>query len=202
MVVFQMRIYFHFVSNIDIVTMTRITSYNVCYTKLLRYSEVLDLYALKYGIQISRRITSYNVCYTKLLRWSHDIGGFENTAPAHVFKRWLAFGLLSSHSRLHGSSSYRVPWAYDEEAVNVTRHFTQLKCRLMPYLYDTAMQATEQGLPSMRAMLLEFPDDPAAEMLDRQYMLGDSLLVAPVFSEEGEASYYLPEGKWTRNNFV
>ncbi|AZS14283.1 alpha-xylosidase [Paenibacillus lutimineralis] len=129
--------------------------------------------------------------------WSHDIGGFENTAPAHVFKRWLAFGLLSSHSRLHGSSSYRVPWAYDEEAVNVTRHFTQLKCRLMPYLYDTAMQATEQGLPSMRAMLLEFPDDPAAEVLDRQYMLGDSLLVAPVFSEEGEVSYYLPEGKWT-----
>lgn len=129
--------------------------------------------------------------------WSHDIGGFENTAPAHVFKRWLAFGLLSSHSRLHGSSSYRVPWAYDEEAVNVTRYFTRLKCRLMPYLYDTAMQATEQGLPSMRAMLLEFPDDPAAEVLDRQYMLGDSLLVAPVFSEKGEVSYYLPEGKWT-----
>ncbi|WMT42220.1 alpha-xylosidase [Paenibacillus sp. D2_2] len=129
--------------------------------------------------------------------WSHDIGGFENTAPVHVFKRWLAFGLLSSHSRLHGSSSYRVPWAYDEEAVNVTRHFTKLKCRLMPYLFDTAVQATEQGIPSMRAMLLEFPNDPASETLDRQYMLGDSLLVAPVFNEEGEASYYLPQGKWT-----
>jgi len=129
--------------------------------------------------------------------WSHDIGGFENTAPVHVFKRWLAFGLLSSHSRLHGSSSYRVPWAYDKEAVDVTRHFTKLKCRLMPYLFDTAVQATEQGIPSMRAMLLEFPNDPASETLDRQYMLGDSLMVAPVFSEEGEVSYYLPEGKWT-----
>lgn len=129
--------------------------------------------------------------------WSHDIGGFENTAPAHVFKRWLAFGLLSSHSRLHGSSSYRVPWAYDDEAVDVTRFFTKLKCRLMPYMFDTAVQATKQGVPMMRAMFLEFPDDPASETLDRQYMLGDSLLVAPVFSEKGDVAYYLPEGKWT-----
>ncbi|WP_025849542.1 alpha-xylosidase [Paenibacillus ehimensis] len=129
--------------------------------------------------------------------WSHDIGGFENTAPAHVFKRWLAFGLLSSHSRLHGSTSYRVPWAYDDEAVDVTRFFTKLKCRLMPYLFHTAVQAAEHGVPSMRAMFLEFPGDPAAETLDRQYMLGDSLLVAPVFSGKGEVSYYLPQGRWT-----
>ncbi|MDQ1913940.1 alpha-xylosidase [Paenibacillus sp. GD4] len=129
--------------------------------------------------------------------WSHDIGGFEATAPAHVFKRWLAFGLLSSHSRLHGSKSYRVPWAYDEEAVEVTRLFTKLKSRLMPYLFETAAQAAEQGLPCMRAMLLEFPDDPTCEFLDRQYMLGEQLLVAPVFSEAGEVSYYLPEGRWT-----
>ncbi|WHX47828.1 alpha-xylosidase [Paenibacillus woosongensis] len=129
--------------------------------------------------------------------WSHDIGGFENTAPADVFKRWLAFGLLSSHSRLHGSSSYRVPWAYDDEAVDVTRFFTKLKCRLMPYLFDTAVEATEQGVPTMRAMFLEFPEDPASEMLDRQYMLGDSVLVAPVFSKEGNVAYYLPEGSWT-----
>lgn len=129
--------------------------------------------------------------------WSHDIGGFENTAPSHVFKRWLAFGLLSSHSRLHGSSSYRVPWAYDEEAVNVTRFFTKLKCSLMPYLYDIAVEASQKGVPTMRSMLLEFPNDPAAEVLDRQYMLGDSILVAPVFSEQGDVSYFLPEGKWT-----
>lgn len=129
--------------------------------------------------------------------WSHDIGGFENTAPVHVFKRWLAFGLMSSHSRLHGSSSYRVPWAYDDEAVDVTRFFTKLKCSLMPYLFDTAVYATEKGVPTMRAMFLEFPNDPATETLDRQYMLGDSLLVAPVFSESGEVTYFLPEGTWT-----
>jgi alpha-D-xyloside xylohydrolase len=129
--------------------------------------------------------------------WSHDIGGFEQTAVADVYKRWSAFGLLSSHSRLHGSSSYRVPWFYDEEAVDVLRHFTQLKCRLMPYLWATAVQAHTTGLPMMRAMMLEFPHDPGCDYLDRQYMLGDSLLVAPVFRHDNQVDYYLPTGRWT-----
>jgi alpha-D-xyloside xylohydrolase len=129
--------------------------------------------------------------------WSHDIGGFEGTPPAAIYKRWVQFGLLSSHSRLHGSSSYRVPWVYDDEAVDVLRQFTRLKARLMPYLYAQALVAQREGLPVMRAMLLEFPDDPACETLDRQYMLGDSLLVAPVFSESGSVDFYLPAGKWT-----
>ncbi|PWU70028.1 alpha-xylosidase [Gracilibacillus dipsosauri] len=129
--------------------------------------------------------------------WSHDIGGFENTATPDVFKRWTAFGLLSSHSRFHGSSSYRVPWNFDEEAVDVARHFTKLKNSLMPYLYEQAVQNSKTGIPVMRSMVLEFPDDPLCETLDRQYMLGDSVLVAPIFNEEGIGSFYLPKGKWT-----
>jgi len=129
--------------------------------------------------------------------WSHDIGGFSGTPPADVYKRWIAFGLLSSHSRLHGNSSYRVPWLFDEEAVDVLRAFTRLKCRLMPYLYTGALEASAKGVPLMRAMLLEFPHDPTCETLDRQYMLGDSLLVAPVMSQNGKVSYYLPAGRWT-----
>ncbi|NTX70992.1 alpha-xylosidase [Lelliottia amnigena] len=129
--------------------------------------------------------------------WSHDIGGFENTAPADVYKRWCAFGLLSSHSRLHGSKSYRVPWAYDDESCDVVRHFTQLKCRMMPYLYRQAALARECGTPMLRAMMLEFPDDPACDYLDRQYMLGDSIAVAPVFTSAGDVQFYLPEGRWT-----
>jgi alpha-D-xyloside xylohydrolase len=129
--------------------------------------------------------------------WSHDIGGFEGMPPADLYKRWIAFGLLSSHSRLHGSSSYRVPWLFDEEAVEVLRHFTKLKCRLMPYLYEKAREASQTGVPMMRAMLLEFPDDPNCRYLDTQYMLGESLLVAPVFAESGLARFYLPEGSWT-----
>jgi alpha-D-xyloside xylohydrolase len=132
--------------------------------------------------------------------WSHDIGGFEQTASAEVYKRWCAFGLLSSHSRLHGSRSYRVPWLFDEEAVDVLRLFSKLKCQLMPYLYAQALEATHKGIPMMRAMMLEFPDDLTCNTLDLQYMLGDSLLVAPVFSHDGVVAYYLPEGRWT--NFL
>jgi alpha-D-xyloside xylohydrolase len=129
--------------------------------------------------------------------WSHDIGGFEGTPDAGVFKRWLAFGLLSSHSRLHGSNSYRVPWAFDEEAVDVTRRFTELKLSLMPYLARIADEGPSSGTPMLRPMILEFPDDPAAKYLDTQYMLGDSLLVAPVFSADGAVRFYVPEGTWT-----
>lgn len=129
--------------------------------------------------------------------WSHDIGGFESTATPDVFKRWTAFGLLSSHSRFHGSSSYRVPWLFDEEAVDVTRHFTKLKNSLMPYLFNAAVENNHTGIPVMRAMVLEFPEDPACHPLDRQYMLGDSLLVAPIFKDDGQAIYYLPKGRWT-----
>jgi alpha-D-xyloside xylohydrolase len=129
--------------------------------------------------------------------WSHDIGGFEGTPDPALFKRWIAFGLLSSHSRLHGSSSYRVPWLFDEEAVDVLRRFARLKARLMPYLHQAAQQASAGGIPMMRAMALEFPGDPGCTYVERQYMLGDSLLVAPVFSDDGNVSYYLPEGTWT-----
>lgn len=129
--------------------------------------------------------------------WSHDIGGFEQTARADVYKRWIAFGLLSSHSRLHGNSSYRVPWNYDEESVHVLSKFTKLKCSLMPYLYRAAIQAHHNGTPVLRAMMLEFPEDPACPHLDLQYMLGDSLLVAPVFRYDKIVEYYVPQGRWT-----
>ncbi|MGN8025331.1 alpha-xylosidase [Microbacterium sp. 22242] len=129
--------------------------------------------------------------------WSHDIGGFEGTPDAGLFKRWLAFGLLSSHSRLHGSGSLRVPWAFDEEAVDVTRTFTHLKMRLMPYLMAAAEEAHTDGVPMMRPMVLEFPGDRSGFDADAQYLLGPSLLVAPVFSGTGDVEYYLPEGEWT-----
>lgn len=129
--------------------------------------------------------------------WAHDIGGFESTSTPDVYKRWVAFGLLSSHSRLHGSTSYRVPWAYDEEAVDVVRFFTKLKARLMPYLYKTAVITSKTGIPTMRSMVLEFTEDRTCHYADRQYMLGESFLTAPIFNEEGMADYYLPAGCWT-----
>lgn len=129
--------------------------------------------------------------------WSHDIGGFESKSTPDVYKRWCAFGLLSTHSRLHGSSSYRVPWLYDEESVDVVRFFTRLKASLMPYLYRNAIETSRTGVPMMRSMALEFPGDRNCAYLASQYMLGDSLLAAPVLNEEGMAEYYLPAGMWT-----
>ncbi|MFH1880912.1 MAG: alpha-xylosidase [Bacillota bacterium] len=138
-----------------------------------------------------------SLCMSGFAFWSHDISGFEDTATEDVYVRWAQFGLLSSHSRLHGSSSYRVPWLFGENAVNAVRAFSRLKCRLMPYLYAASVQAHETGVPVMRAMAMEFPGDLACEDLDRQYMLGESLLAAPVFRKDGAVDYYLPGGVWT-----
>lgn len=135
--------------------------------------------------------------------WSHDIGGFEGAFPdPAVYKRWVAFGMLGSHSRLHGSTVYRVPWLFDEEdekngvalvpgqtAVDVVREFTKFKLELMPYVYQLGLQPHANGTPVMRSMFVEFPDDPACRTLDRQYMFGPSMLVAPVFTYSGEVSY-------------
>ncbi len=115
--------------------------------------------------------------------WSHDIGGFEQTATPDLFKRWIAFGLLSSHSRLHGNESYRVPWNFDDESSEVLKHFVELKCALMPYLFSQSFFTHQTGIPLMRPMIIEFPEDPSCVYLDRQYMLGDTILIAPIFSE-------------------
>ena len=136
--------------------------------------------------------------------WSHDIGGFEEGCTADIYKRWTQFGLLSSHSRYHGNVEYKVPWIYDEEAVEVTRKFTKLKMKLMPYLFKYAVEAKNTGIPMMRPMVLEYCNDETCINLDRQYMFGKDLLVAPIFSNTGDVSYYLPEGRWTNllNNKV
>lgn len=130
--------------------------------------------------------------------WAHDIGGFEGTPPAALYKRWVQFGLLSSHSRLHGSGSYRVPWMlYEKEeakgAEDVLRRFVKLKINFLPYLLGQALEAGRSGTPLLRAMFLEFPEDRNVWTIDTQYMLGSNLLVAPIFSEDGEVTFYVPE---------
>lgn len=143
-----------------------------------------------------------SLCSSGFGFFSHDMGGFEATAPADVYKRWCAFGLLSTHSRLHGSTSYRVPWVYDEdgdtEACDVLRHYTVLKGRLMPYLWAQANKTHTEGVPMMRSMIIAFSDDTACKYLDQQYMLGDNLCIVPVMNEEGIAEFYVPDnGTWT-----
>ncbi|MCL2664972.1 MAG: alpha-xylosidase, partial [Defluviitaleaceae bacterium] len=129
--------------------------------------------------------------------WSHDISGFSSKATADLYKRWVAFGLFSTHSRLHGNESYRVPWFFGDEASEVLKFFTQWKHRLMPYIYAQSAKACETGLPVMRPMALQFENDPACAYLDKQYCFGESLVVAPILNDCGSAEYYLPEGVYT-----
>jgi alpha-D-xyloside xylohydrolase len=132
--------------------------------------------------------------------WSHDIGGFEDgpgTPTADLYKRWSQFGLLSSHSRYHGSDVYRVPWNFDDEAVENTRKYVNLKLSLMPYIYTEAAHAAAYGNPLMRPMFLEFGDDDNVYDNATQYMFGPNILVAPIFNDQGKAHFYLPSGKWT-----
>jgi alpha-D-xyloside xylohydrolase len=131
--------------------------------------------------------------------WSHDIGGFwkENFQPpdATLYIRWAQFGLLSSHARFHGIRA-REPWRYGDQAVEIVREFSRLRYRLLPYIYSLAREAEATGLPVVRPLLLEYPEDPVAGGVDYEYLLGPNLLAAPVMNDEGRCLVYLPPGAW------
>ena len=125
------------------------------------------------------------------------MGGFVQSTPEELYSRWLPFGFLTSHTRAHGAPPTE-PWLYDSELVqNIFRKSAEMKYKLMPYVYAQAKECTEKGLPMIRAMFIEFPDDPGAWKVDDQYLFGSQILVAPLF-EEGMKSrnVYLPGGKW------
>lgn len=128
--------------------------------------------------------------------WSHDIGGFQGPPPSpELYIRWAQFGLLCSHSRCHGVGP-REPWHFGEQALRIFKKYANLRYQLLPYLWATAFEATQTGLPVIRPMGLEFQADPNAWHLDLQYLLGHALLIAPVLNQYGEVTVYLPEGRW------
>lgn len=129
--------------------------------------------------------------------WSHDMGGFVKSTPEDLYCRWIPFGFLTSHTRAHGAPPTE-PWLYDSKRVqDVFRKSAEMKYRLMPYVYAQAKECTEKGLPMLRALFVEFPDDPGAWKVDDEYLFGSQILVAPLL-ESGMTSrtVYLPEGKW------
>ena len=129
--------------------------------------------------------------------WSHDMGGFVKSTPEDLYCRWLPFGFLTSHTRAHGAPPTE-PWLYDSKRVqDVFRKSAEMKYRLMPYVYAQAKECTEKGLPMLRALFVEFPDDPGAWKVDDEYLFGSQILVAPLL-ESGMTgrTVYLPEGKW------
>ena len=132
--------------------------------------------------------------------WSHDVGGFTATAVDNMdkdlFARWLAFGMLSSHSRCHGIAP-KEPWLYGQEFMDKFRTIDELKYKLMPYVYAQAKDSSEHGLPMVRALFVEFPDDPGSWNVDDEYLYGSQMLVAPLMHEsETSRAVYLPPGTW------
>jgi len=132
--------------------------------------------------------------------WSHDVGGFTANSVAamdkDLFARWLAFGMLSSHSRCHGIAP-KEPWLYGAEFMDKFRTIDELKYKLMPYVYAQAKDSSEHGLPMVRALFVEFPDDPGSWNVDDEYLFGSQILVAPLMHEnETGRNVYLPPGTW------
>lgn len=127
--------------------------------------------------------------------WSHDVGGFVDRSPRDLYRRWLGFGVLTSHTRAHGAPP-REPWDYDEALVTDYRRALELKYQLMPYIYAQAKDSSARGLPMLRTLFLEFPEDQTSWFIEDQYMFGSDLLVAPLIEEGDSRKVYLPPGSW------
>ncbi len=127
--------------------------------------------------------------------WSHDVGGFVTKSPENLYRRWTPFGMLTSHVRSHGEPPTE-PWEYSEEFLKGFRAADNMRYKLMPYIYAQAKHASENGLPMLRALFVEYPNDPGTWLIDDQYLFGSDMLVAPLFENGTERNVYLPGGKW------
>ena len=127
--------------------------------------------------------------------WSHDMGGFVTASPEDIYRRWLPFGFLSSHTRAHGAPPTE-PWLISESFTKAFRQSAEMKYKLMPYVYTQAKDCSERGLPMVRALLVEFPEDPGAWLVEDEYMFGSQILVAPLLESGDSRTCYLPKGKW------
>ncbi|HUI55397.1 MAG TPA: TIM-barrel domain-containing protein [Bryobacteraceae bacterium] len=128
--------------------------------------------------------------------WSHDIGGFTQRSPEELYRRWMPFGMLTSHSRCHGAPP-KEPWAYSPQFLDDFRRADEMKYRLMPYVYAQAKDSSGRGLPMVRALFIEYPEDPGAWLVEDEYLFGADILVAPLMEAGTSArDVYLPAGQW------
>jgi alpha-D-xyloside xylohydrolase len=128
--------------------------------------------------------------------WSHDMGGFMGQTPEELYRRWMAFGMLTSHSRSHGTPP-KEPWEFGKEFTDTFRRADDLRYQLMPYIYAQAKDASSRGLPMVRALFIEYPDDPGSWLVEDEYLFGSDMLVAPLLqSGSTRRDVYLPPGTW------
>lgn len=128
--------------------------------------------------------------------WSHDAGGFVKKSPEELYSRWMFMAVFGSHMRCHGAPP-KEPWHYSDEFLALFRKQVSFRYALMPYIYAQAQKSAREGLPMMRSMFLEFPQDPGCYALETQYMFGEDILVAPMFEQNmSERKVYFPKGRW------
>jgi alpha-D-xyloside xylohydrolase len=128
--------------------------------------------------------------------WSHDIGGFTSKSPEELYRRWVPFGMLTSHSRCHGAPP-KEPWEYSAAFLDDFRRADEMKYRLMPYIYAQAKDSSQRGLPMVRALFIEYPGDPGAWQVEDEYLFGTDILVAPLLEAQTTGrDVYLPQGQW------
>ena len=128
-----------------------------------------------------------------------DIGGFAKSPTPDLYTRWLEAGIFYPLCRTHTNfgTAEQDPWSYGIRRENINRRSIDLRYRLLPYLYNAFYQSSQTGLPIMRALLLDYPDDPEAVAQQDEFLFGSDFLVAPVVRDGARAwRVYLPEGKW------
>lgn len=131
--------------------------------------------------------------------WAHCMGGFEHDADPELYIRWVQFGMLSPIALVFGMDhpGYKEPWNYGEDALRNFKKYDSLRYTLLPYLYSHAYNMYKNGMPLMRALVLNYQHDPNVYNITDQYMLGDALMVCPVTTKGAQTrTVYLPEGNW------
>lgn len=128
-----------------------------------------------------------------------DIGGFQKDTTPELLTRWLEASLFVPLFRNHSEmgTRYQEPWAFDRQTLDIYRDYLNLRYRFIPYLYDQLRHETESGLPVMRPLVLNYDQDPAVCQINDEYMVGTSILVAPIVNQGStQRLVYLPAGKW------
>jgi len=128
-----------------------------------------------------------------------DIGGFAGVASPELYTRWLQAAVFSPFMRSHTTfgTPPQDPWSYGSALEEINRRSIELRYQLLPHIYSVMREASVTGIPALRPMFLEFPDDPRTYDLETQFMFGDALLVAPVVEDGArQRAVYLPKGTW------
>jgi alpha-D-xyloside xylohydrolase len=156
-----------------------------------------------------------NMAISGIPWWTSDIGGFYGGDPAdpeyrELMVRWFQYGAFCPLFRLHGDRLPRVPlmtamtggpnevWSFGDEAYELIRQVLALRERIRPYIHEQMRRAHTDGLPPMRPLFVDYPDDPASWAIEDQFLFGPDVIVAPVAELNArEREVYLPPGRWT-----